>query len=135
MTTLTRTVHAATARFAAADETRRGSTGLRGLSSLGPRDSSQVTGVVVEVLGEQAAAVELERTGAGQFREEIVVHGQPGWTSELTPGARVHATGEWELADWHQWTAGERAHYLAIRGRLEFRVHAVQILGAHSVAA
>lgn len=136
MTALTRSVHAAKAASSAtAGRHHTNTLSARVLAPLSAGDSSQVMGVVVEVLGEHAAAVELERTGAGQFREEIVLHGHPGWTRDLELGMRVQATGEWDLADWHQWEATERAHYLAIRGRLEFRVSAAHSNGAHSAAA
>lgn len=136
MTALTRSVHAATtARHEGGGDRRAAVVSRQGLSPLAARDSSQVTGVVVEILGEHAVALELENTGAGAFREEIVVHGRPGWTRDLQAGDRMHATGEWDLADWHQWDATERAHYLAIRGRLEFRVCGVQTLNSSSAAA
>lgn len=136
MTALTRSVHAATtARHKGGGHHRAAAMSTRGSSPLAARDSSQVTGVVVEILGEHALAMELENTGAGQFREEIVVHGGPGWTRDVQAGDRMHATGEWDLADWHQWDATERAHYLAIRGRLEFRVCGVQTLNSSGAAA
>lgn len=133
MSALTRSVHAAKFASAAHSTSRGFASGLR--LPLAPRDSSEVIGVVVEVLGEHAAAVELERTGAGQFREEIVVHGHPGWTRDLAPGTRVQATGDWDLADWHGWNATERSHYLAIRGRLEFRVWSAHTVATHGGAA
>lgn len=86
---------------------------------------STVTGVVVELLGANAVAVELEHTGAGVFREEILLHGGPGWVGELTVGQRIHASGQWAIANPCAWDATERARYLAIRGRLEFRVASV----------
>lgn len=70
MTTLTRSVHAAkTASSTPTGRRSRNTAAVRALGPLSAGDSSQVVGVVVEVLGEHAAALELQRTGAGAFRE------------------------------------------------------------------
>ncbi|MDO4255487.1 MAG: hypothetical protein Q4C81_10165 [Kocuria sp.] len=125
MTALARSVHASTIRRTPIVEwetlSPQASPGHGSVSG-----ASQVTGVVTQVMGPHAVALDLESTAVGQFREEIVLHGESGWNRDVQVGAHIRITGEWELADWHLWEPTERSHYLAIRGRLDFRIGSIQ---------
>lgn len=135
MTALTRSVHASKIVVSDGPAHSLASVPMRESQLGAVRDSSHVTGVVVDIMGAHAVAVELECTGSGEFREEIVLHGEAGWGNQLSVGERVHVTGEWELADWHLWPAHERSRYLAIRGRLEFCAHSVRTTRLKHAAA